>query len=82
MRSTGRSAALPALEHACGLATVQLLTGDVVAEPLLPVDGDLPVRRPVVDEVAAERVAANPDRRRYWLSRLAEVDAACEDRPS
>jgi len=76
------AAALPALEHACGLATVQLLTDDVVVEPLLPVDGDLPVRRPAVDQVAAERVAASPDRRRHWLSRLAEVGAACEDRPS
>ena len=40
------AAALPELPHACGLATVQLLTGDVVADPLLPVDGALPVRRP------------------------------------
>ena len=31
--------ALPSLPYACGLATVQLLTADVVAEPLLPVDG-------------------------------------------
>ncbi len=36
------AAALPELPHACGLATVQLLTGDVVADPLLPVDGALP----------------------------------------
>ena len=38
------------LPYACGLATVQLLTDDVVGEPLLPVDGVLPVgcrdRRP------------------------------------
>ena len=37
------AAALPELHHACGLATVQLLTDDVVAEPLLPVDGMLGV---------------------------------------
>ena len=47
------AAALPELPHACGLATVQLLTGDVVADPLLPVDGALPVRRPAVDLVPA-----------------------------
>ena len=29
----------PSLPYACGLATVQLLTADVVADPLLPVDG-------------------------------------------
>ena len=38
------AAALPELPYACGLATVQLLTDDVVADPLLPVDGALPVR--------------------------------------
>ena len=37
------AAALPSLPYACGLATVQLLTDDV-ADPLLPVDGMLPVR--------------------------------------
>ena len=40
------AAALPELPFACGLATVQLLTDDPVAESLLPVDGALPVRRP------------------------------------
>ena len=37
------AAALPELHHACGLATVQLLTDDVVTEPMLPVDGMLRV---------------------------------------
>ena len=41
------AAALPSLPYACGLATVQLLTADVVAEPLVPVDGVLPVRAAV-----------------------------------
>ena len=36
------AAALPELPFACGLATVQLLTDDPVAESLLPVDGALP----------------------------------------
>ena len=40
------AAALPELPYACGLATVQLLTDDVVADPLLPVDGMLPVGVP------------------------------------
>jgi O-succinylbenzoate synthase len=35
--------ALPELGFACGLATSQLLVHDVVAAPLLPVDGQLPV---------------------------------------
>jgi O-succinylbenzoate synthase len=67
------AAALPELPHACGLATVQLLTDDVVAEPLLAVDGALPVLRPEVDESALARLTAAPDRVAHWEARLAEV---------
>ena len=67
------AAALPELPYACGLATVQLLTADVVAAPLLPVDGALPVTRPVVDEAALAAVAASPERVAHWEARLAEV---------
>jgi O-succinylbenzoate synthase len=41
------AAALPELPYACGLGTAALLAGDVVAEPLVPVGGELVVRRPV-----------------------------------
>jgi len=67
--------ALPSLPYACGLATVQLLTADVVAEPLLPVDGTLPVRLPTVDEHACDLLAATADRVAHWEARLAEVRA-------
>ena len=73
------AAALPRLDHACGLATVQLLTDDVVTEPLLPVDGFLPVRRPVLDEQATARLAATPERVEHWRRRLAAVG---KDRPT
>ena len=76
------AAALPELPHACGLATVQLLTGDVTADPLLPVDGALPVRRPVVDAGRLELLAATPDRVAHWQARLAAVRALREDRRS
>jgi O-succinylbenzoate synthase len=49
------AAALPELPFACGLGTVPLLVGDVVADPLVPVDGELTVRRPEVAEEALER---------------------------
>ncbi|MDQ3982523.1 MAG: O-succinylbenzoate synthase, partial [Actinomycetota bacterium] len=49
------AAALPELPYACGLGTVSLLEGDVVDDPLVPVDGALAVRRPLVDEVALAR---------------------------
>ncbi|GAA4814220.1 o-succinylbenzoate synthase [Nocardioides caeni] len=76
------AAALPDLPHACGLATVQLLTADVVTHPLLPVDGCLPVQRPTVDVPSVEQLAAAPDRHRHWEARLAEVRAVGEDRRS
>jgi O-succinylbenzoate synthase len=43
------AAALDHLPYACGLGTASLLAADVVADPLLPVDGVLAVRRPVPD---------------------------------
>ncbi|GAB2872035.1 o-succinylbenzoate synthase [Nocardioides pacificus] len=67
------AAALPELPYACGLATVQLLTSDVVSAPLLPVDGALPVGVPAVDLDALARLAAAPDRVAHWEARLAEV---------
>ena len=74
------AAALPELPHACGLATVQLLTDDVVADPLLPVDGALPVRRPTVDPSRSDALAAAPDRQEHWRRRMAEVEAVRQDR--
>jgi O-succinylbenzoate synthase len=65
--------ALPELPYACGLATVQLLTADVAAEPLLPVDGFLPVGPPRVDPAALDLLRARPARVAHWEARLAEV---------
>ena len=67
------AAALPELPHACGLATVQLLTDDVATEPLLPIGGMLPVRTPRVDAAALDRLAAPADRVAHWEQRLADV---------
>lgn len=67
--------ALPELTHACGLATVQLLTGDVAVRPLLPVDGALPVGACDVDGGALVEVAAGPDREAHWRSRWEAVRA-------
>lgn len=49
------AAALDDLPFACGLATVGLLAADVVADPLMAVDGWLSVRRPVPDPLLLER---------------------------
>ncbi len=69
------AAALPELPYACGLATVQLLTADVVDSSLLPVDGALQVRVPPVDPARLAAVTATPDRVAHWEARLAEVRA-------
>jgi O-succinylbenzoate synthase len=54
----------------------------VVDEPLLPVDGALPVRRPSVDADALRRVAAAPDRVAHWETRLAAAAGVLEDQRS
>jgi len=67
------AAALPDLPHACGLATTSLLAGDVVASPLRPVGGVLPVGRAELDESAFAAVAADAETEERWQQRLAEV---------
>ena len=69
------AAALPELPYACGLATVQLLSGDVAVTPLVPVAGELPVGAPLVDETRLATVQASSERVAHWEARLAEVRA-------
>lgn len=66
------AAALPELPYACGLATLSLLDGDVVAEPLRVEDGAIAVRRPEVDAAALARwqVADAAPEARAWRRRL------------
>ena len=52
------AAALPELPYACGLGTGALLAGDVVADPLVPVGGELVVRRPAPVPALVARYAA------------------------
>jgi o-succinylbenzoate synthase len=74
------AAALPDLPYACGLATAQLLASDVVTEPLLPVDGALPVRRPEPDRHLLEAATADPGLASRWSRRMAEVEHHLRDR--
>ncbi|MFW5472539.1 o-succinylbenzoate synthase [Knoellia sp. CPCC 206450] len=71
------AAALPRLDHACGLGTVALLDGDVTTDSLVPEDGSLPVRRVVADAELLDRHVASPDRAAWWRER---VTAAWEAR--
>lgn len=65
------AAALPELGFACGLGTGALFTTDVVAEPLMPVDGWVPVLRSAPEPMAVP--GADPDRAAWWEARLARV---------
>ena len=67
--------ALPELPYACGLATTSLLSGDVVAEPLKPAGGFLPVGRQVLDPAAYDSVAADGETDARWQARLSAVRA-------
>jgi O-succinylbenzoate synthase len=67
------AAALPELDLACGLATSGMLADDLVDEPLVPVDGHLPVRVPVVSRTRLGRAAAAADREAHWRARLLDV---------
>jgi o-succinylbenzoate synthase len=73
------AAALPRLDHACGLGTVTLLAGDVTTEPLEPVDGELPVRRPGCDPALLDQWAPGPEVSLALLERLQAADRAGRD---
>jgi O-succinylbenzoate synthase len=64
------AAALPELPYACGLATVGLLERDVVAEPLVAVDGALPVRRPAPTAATLAAVRADEPTTAWWTERV------------
>ncbi|KUI30540.1 O-succinylbenzoate synthase [Mycobacterium sp. IS-1496] len=65
------AAALPRLDHACGLGTGGLFVEDVAA-PLVPVDGHLPVTAVVPDRDRLTALAAAPERRQWWIDRVAD----------
>ena len=70
------AAALPELPFACGLGTARLLSGDLVADPLVPVGGVLMVRRPAPEPELVARYAADPDLARRWRERVSTVAGA------
>ncbi|OOC54197.1 MULTISPECIES: o-succinylbenzoate synthase [Nocardiopsis] len=70
------AAALPELPHACGLATMQMLTADVTADPLLPEDGFLPVRPVEVEEESLRAVEVDPA---AWRARAEAARTAADE---
>jgi O-succinylbenzoate synthase len=64
------AAAIPSLEFDCGLGTVAMFEQDVADEPLLPVDGSIPVVRPTVSTARLDALAADDERRDWWTDRI------------
>ena len=64
------AAALPQLDFACGLGTVSLFIGDVVGDPLLPIGGEILLRRPEPDPALLERFTPDRDTSAELLRRL------------
>ena len=63
------AAALPELPFACGLGTAALLSRDVVDDPLVPVGGVLPVRRPEPDPASLAMARADEVTAGWWRDR-------------
>jgi o-succinylbenzoate synthase len=74
------AAALPELDFACGLGTGALLAVDVVTEPLLPVDGWLPVLRRSPEPTRRDAVAADAERQAWWEARRSRTHRELTDR--
>ncbi len=73
------AAALPTLEHACGLGTVGLFERDIATRALKPVDGMLSsTARPQPDAGLLEELAAPPNRQAWWRDRLVRCLALLE----
>ncbi|MDT7758688.1 MAG: o-succinylbenzoate synthase [Mycobacterium sp.] len=60
---------LPELGHACGLGTGGLFVEDVT-DPVIPVDGYLPVGPVVPDPARLSALAATRERRQWWIERV------------
>lgn len=67
---TRLAAALPELDHDCGLGTAALLAADVTRSPLAPVDGAIAVRDVEPDAALLREHAAPPERVAWWHARL------------
>ena len=63
------AAALPTLNHACGLGTGRLFVEDIT-EPVEAKDGYLPVGPVTPDPARLQALAASPQRRQWWIERV------------
>lgn len=68
------AAALPTVEHACGLGTINLLDGDVVTRSLVPRGGQLTVAQlddaTTLEPELVDRYEASAERVAWWRARV------------
>lgn len=64
------AAALPDLDFDCGLGTVAMFVDDVADEPLVPVEGSIPVMRPTVSSSRLDALRADEERTDWWHARI------------
>ena len=64
------AAALPELPFACGLGTLELMTGDVTDDSLVPLAGSIALRELTIDEELLERWKAPAVREKWWRERV------------
>lgn len=64
------AAALPRLEHACGLGTASMFVHDIVDSPLTPHLGAIPVERLVPNPRLLDALEAPPERTFWWHERI------------
>jgi O-succinylbenzoate synthase len=69
------AASLPTLDFACGLATTQLLSGDLVEAPFAPADGMIQVRPVEPTPALLARHRADAAVAAWWDGRLRAVEA-------
>jgi o-succinylbenzoate synthase len=71
------AAALPELQFACGLGTVELMGGDVTDDSLVPVSGSTALRDLTVEPELLDKWQAPADRQSWWRERLTRCHAQC-----
>jgi len=69
------AAAMPELPFACGLSTVELLSGDVMGDSLVPAAGSIVLRDLTIDPELLDRWRAPADRESWWRERVVRCHA-------
>lgn len=62
--------ALPEINYDCGLGTSSLFEADLVSEPLLPIAGQMELRRLEPEEMLLQKYSADDETKSRWLGRL------------